>query len=1432
MSNSRPKEGDVLPGKIGIGVDPAYSAELRNRIKDLLNWKHDGFPGSQPIALQHNNLQALEREDYFVCEKSDGVRYLMLLMVTQKGPATFMIDRKNEFHYVDMKFPLPKQVGEVTKYHNQTLLDGELVVDVEGSHRTLTYLVFDLLTSHGERHLHETYNRRLGFFQRDVLAPYEHYLKYHPEARNTQPFRIRIKTQQRSYGMHVVFDEIARQKHGNDGLIFTPVNLPYTPGTCHKLLKWKPPEQNTIDFKIKMDLDKDRKPHYSILIAEFGAHKLHDQLTLEPELQEKWRVSPPDGRIAEFRWDKNWMTSLWEDGYVSSKREGGWRFVRFRDDKDTANDLAVLEKTMKLIQNGVTKEMLLGRIDTIRGHWKAREQGVSLPPRPPPDRKFSTGPVPPTPALENAPSLEDPWRDGVMGIGDHGKRRLSSGSTTSDAELPVRRVSTDFDRRLSVESPLKPKAGETSPFMIDRRESADSDGIRRSSACSGGSEYRRSSEVFITSPTVEAGKPGDLLTKPQAVSKSEGRDVSGETREAEEETLPPRKRSLSEWVAQMPKGIRLKKIVHATSTESNAESPSTLEEDGSVTDTSPPTESDIKSPSVLTKVPETSESEKEAEVDASSTLPDMNPPKLIPSETLPMEDNAEATRVCQEVKQERVNKPPPTPNGAPVMWAPSPEVNVTKCLHDPMDMDTDAPSNKLAGILPTASTVSDAADPLPKACKSEDDQHAMDIDVKSPTGAKSSMDTETSKLNLIITSETASPMDLDESAASPRKVDVLDPMETEKQALPVKFKQEAADHSVHPLIFKEPQGPAPMQVANLIGIVDKGHGQGPEPPENTSPSGRRTSNGKVAPQKGRKGKASSPMLSTATMDVTDTATRASPHRGKKATEKQRKMSEARRKSSMKPYETSLLAVPAYTTTPAGSLPARPPGSNTSDVVTVVLPQPPPVLMQGQKKRVDDDDVYDEQESPAASPQVPVINTIPEIAPVKTEEVIQTPPRRKQSRPSSSASHRRSSSTPMKLLSQAGESMRTNSNASMDLGKQRASTSDPATLHIPSMGQPVPSHPSPATGGYPLGPNGVPLPHVFSSERPPAPPHTRSLSSSNVYEMQHRVVSQPHIQIHQQPSHAPMMQPIMYGDPRMQPVSMPGGHRLSIDHNAMSAASPYRRRSSVSQPLIQAAPYPSMAMAPTSAPGYPPGTVIQLPVTAGGPVMFYPMLAPRHPQPPGPVAFYSATQSPEGAGQPQYVAYPPPPHPASQPSAPGGQPMRVIQQHVLPSSHTAQQQQLQLPQHQQHHHQQHSHHQRAQQHTGADHKEVLSRYIHEKDQSARERRSSHYDHPGRRSSSAASGTNSSGTSRSARIGPPPPTYPHPPPSQQQQHQQPVPSTSPPPRVEAQSPAPTVPSISPSNRIPTKRTSAWLDVVMGTSDSPLPSPEDVGHKRAKG
>ncbi|KAI8824071.1 mRNA capping enzyme, catalytic domain-containing protein [Fimicolochytrium jonesii] len=607
-------EAAPLPDAIGRPVLAEYAQELRLKVQQLLKYRNNTFPGAQPVALTTKNIQALEREDYFVCEKSDGVRYLMLLMQTQIGPATFMIDRKNELHYIEnMRFPLPGR-HDAIEWHNETLLDGELVVDVDGAKRTLTYLVFDLMTSNGEPFTHEPYSKRLGFFQRDVLAPYDQHIRRDPGLKDSQPFRIAIKTQQRSYGMTLIFDEIGRQKHGNDGLIFTPVNLPYQSGTCPKLLKWKPPDLLTVDFQIKIRYDKNRKPHYVLNIGRNGRHEFNDHLTVEPALANEWKAAPPDERIAEFKWDPEWTTYIWEEGYADRERIGGWRFMRFRDDKTMANDISVLNDTMFAIENGLTREALLSQIETIRSHWKSREAQGVLPPRPPNERKPSTYVMPSMPTSRHSFS-----RDGAtdhqrrpssatnLEISPEQQRRLSSGSIVSDLSPGVRREWQE-SRGMSPQLAQSP----TSIARYDRRASNDMPNPNQCSALSTSPGSRTSfhthpedvgrdrdanasadNNLGEMSPTV-AKRLFDVERKPEergtvnsedskgsvpsGIGDGKGEeagcaakmDVDAPTSSVETDaSAAPRKKSFTELVAgQMPKGIRLKRAAVPVAPES------------------------------------------------------------------------------------------------------------------------------------------------------------------------------------------------------------------------------------------------------------------------------------------------------------------------------------------------------------------------------------------------------------------------------------------------------------------------------------------------------------------------------------------------------------------------------------------------------------------------------------------------------------------------------------------------------------------------------------------------------------------------------------------------------------------------------------------------------------------------------------------------
>lgn len=232
----------------------------------------------------------------------------------------------------------------------ETLLDGELVYDAVQD--CLIFYIFDALMFQAKSLAQQPLPARLQVVQNDVISPWKARLKATGEP---YPFQLKLKQMWKPYGLRELFERvIPAQGHENDGLIFTPVNDPYLAGTCHRLLKWKPSEMNSIDFMIVVDDEKKKKgelhiatngvPHYYCDFDPASDEGLKDEADL-------------DGKIAEFRY----------------AGPGLWKFMRFRADKTLPNDVKTVQKVLQSIQDNITRDDLLQRENTIRHNWKARE---------------------------------------------------------------------------------------------------------------------------------------------------------------------------------------------------------------------------------------------------------------------------------------------------------------------------------------------------------------------------------------------------------------------------------------------------------------------------------------------------------------------------------------------------------------------------------------------------------------------------------------------------------------------------------------------------------------------------------------------------------------------------------------------------------------------------------------------------------------------------------------------------------------------------------------------------------------------------------------------------------------------------------------------------------------------------------------------------
>ncbi len=374
--------GGSVPEIPGVKAERTLAENFRREVAELLSRTSTTFPGAQPVSFAARHIFELQKQDYYVCEKSDGIRCLMYFTEGDDGSEIhYLIDRKNDFYFVPgLHFPVPNDPSN-QNFHRATLIDGELVLDtLPNGTKELKYLVFDCLMLDGNSLMHRTLDKRLAYFRDKVYNPYRALYKAYPEEIQYLPFIVEFKKMEFSYGIEMMFrDILPNLPHGNDGLIFTCRNTPYKFGTDEHILKWKPAKENSIDFRLNLEFplkdpdsedeeegitspypDWDAMPTFKLFVL-YNHNDYREYATMYME-QEEWEQmkalrQPLDDKIVECGQDM----------------QGRWRFLRFREDKKEANHISTVESVMESINDKVSEADLIRSAKKIRDEWKKRQ---------------------------------------------------------------------------------------------------------------------------------------------------------------------------------------------------------------------------------------------------------------------------------------------------------------------------------------------------------------------------------------------------------------------------------------------------------------------------------------------------------------------------------------------------------------------------------------------------------------------------------------------------------------------------------------------------------------------------------------------------------------------------------------------------------------------------------------------------------------------------------------------------------------------------------------------------------------------------------------------------------------------------------------------------------------------------------------------------
>ncbi|KAK4533947.1 hypothetical protein CCYA_CCYA20G4829 [Cyanidiococcus yangmingshanensis] len=371
-----------------IRLPPAEKSRLLQRLQTLFqraaraSEPPRGFAGSMPVTLSRRHFSMIRDCDYLLLEKSDGVRYL--LYATELG--VVLVDRRLDLYAVS---PYPVIIMPDGSLHRDTLLDGELVYN-ECIER-YEYLAYDVIAIEGDAGIaQQSYRVRLDAIERYVTGP----RTLHPATAGC--LRIRRKDVYEKVELPLLFARIYQGRggkegeeasaspaytyrhlrndgvlqNGNDGIIFTPVGLPYTLRTCAALLKYKYPTHNTVDFVLWLQAGSDPATDIHAYIGYRGDNGVvrYREVYFPSRLKREW-----------FQDYARWHEAVIECTY--DRQAGEWRYLRPRMDKESPNYASVVIDCLEAIAENVTRSELVERIcgvdEATRLSWTQLQASVT-----------------------------------------------------------------------------------------------------------------------------------------------------------------------------------------------------------------------------------------------------------------------------------------------------------------------------------------------------------------------------------------------------------------------------------------------------------------------------------------------------------------------------------------------------------------------------------------------------------------------------------------------------------------------------------------------------------------------------------------------------------------------------------------------------------------------------------------------------------------------------------------------------------------------------------------------------------------------------------------------------------------------------------------------------------------------------------------------
>lgn len=338
-------------------TSPRERALISKRLSELYGAPLRGFPGSQPVSIEGGDIPRLREHTFMVGLKTDGVRFLLLLLMMDAEPRAIMINRKMEMHEIE-------SVWAPLSYFEEgggTLLDGELVWEQQpGNELSQLFLIFDIVAARG-RLTHLTFSERLTRVHRHVLS--ELPARMSPEDANVEALlededkmylsAHNLRMAPKRFVPFAAASELWAQRRlcvwKNDGLIFMRDDASLQTGTDRTAYKWKPVNSISVDVLTNSNHEvvvrQHGEPRLLKSVDVFGVRRrvlLEDTGLL--------RCIGPTECVLE-------CTCAVDDETVT------FTPIKCRADKVAANDLHTVVKTLENVIEAIDVDRLFGAAD-------------------------------------------------------------------------------------------------------------------------------------------------------------------------------------------------------------------------------------------------------------------------------------------------------------------------------------------------------------------------------------------------------------------------------------------------------------------------------------------------------------------------------------------------------------------------------------------------------------------------------------------------------------------------------------------------------------------------------------------------------------------------------------------------------------------------------------------------------------------------------------------------------------------------------------------------------------------------------------------------------------------------------------------------------------------------------------------------------------